>query len=242
MTCSPRRGDQVGLLSSSPLSTSLPSSQRGTAGPRVLTHLCFWWGDSPIWWLLQEQACWPAAHARGSVASQETGGLAGGWQPADPAPGSQQGQRLPWGWHVRLNTAGHLQLSTKFIFSPPAAFQGLNSPLSGRHQRLLITARSQSSPTSGHSASCSQRSSPTAGSRIQVRISPQLSSRRARTPAHARAHPPACTCPAARTHAPCRPIWLPSPPAHGGFDHFPRHVAQKPPRVLEAVWGVCVCV
>ncbi|XP_052554864.1 tyrosine-protein kinase Lck isoform X2 [Tympanuchus pallidicinctus] len=45
--------------------------------------------------------------------------------------------------------------------------KGLNSPLSGRHRRLLIMARSPSSLMSGPSASCSPKSLPTAGSRIQ---------------------------------------------------------------------------
>lgn len=108
-----------------PHSTSLHPSQRGAAGPFVLTQLCFWWGDSPIWWLLQEQACWPTARAGGSVASQETAGLVGGWQPADPAPGDQQGQRLARGWHVRLDTVGRLQLSANSLFSPlPLLFRG----------------------------------------------------------------------------------------------------------------------
>lgn len=114
-----------------------------------------------------------------------------------------------------------------FYFSlPPAVFQGLNSPSSGQRQRLLITGHSRSSRMSGPLAFCSQRSSPMAGSHIQVRISQQLCSRTHIHALNASAHPGVCSCTPARTHAPRRPIWLLSLPACNGFNHFLMHVAS----------------
>lgn len=179
---------------------SLPPAAGGLPEP---TRPCGWWGHSPIWWLRQEQAR-RAKPSSLPVCNKDKGSLC---------------------CHIRFNRG----MFCNAYSSLPAVFQGLNSPSSGQHRRLSITARSPSSLTSGPLASCSLRLLPTAGSHIQVRISQQLHGSRAHT--HAGAHPPMYACTPARTHAPpgpaaCQPAmvlssshctWPARPKTHRGW-------------------------
>uniref|UniRef100_A0A8V0Z0R8 Tyrosine-protein kinase n=1 Tax=Gallus gallus TaxID=9031 RepID=A0A8V0Z0R8_CHICK len=117
---------------------SLPPAAGGLPEP---TRPCGWWGHSPIWWLRQEQAR-RAKPSSLPVCNKDKGSLC---------------------CHIRFNRG----MFCNAYSSLPAVFQGLNSPSSGQHRRLSITARSPSSLTSGPLASCSLRLLPTAGSRIQ---------------------------------------------------------------------------
>lgn len=98
-----------------------------------------------------------------------------------------------WGLSHRIKPSAMIPAQPGlFIPSPPAAFQERNSPLNGRHPRPSTTGRSPSSRTCGPSASCSPRSSPTAGSRIQVRILGQLRGWHAHECVHAVLHARLC--------------------------------------------------
>uniref|UniRef100_A0A803W5A1 LCK proto-onco, Src family tyrosine kinase n=1 Tax=Ficedula albicollis TaxID=59894 RepID=A0A803W5A1_FICAL len=85
-------------------------------------------------------------------------------KPARPRAATEPG----WGLSHRIKPSAVIPAQpARFIPSPPAAFQGRNSRLNGQHPRPSTTARSPSSRTCGLLGSCSPRSSPTAGSRIQ---------------------------------------------------------------------------
>lgn len=67
-----------------PSPSSLSPQLEGAARAHRPTRPCFRRADSPIWWLLQEQACSPTAGSVPACVGSRAWG-AGGWQPPNPA-------------------------------------------------------------------------------------------------------------------------------------------------------------
>lgn len=90
-----------------PSPSSLSPQLEGAARAHRPTRPCFRRADSPIWWLLQEQACSPTAGSvPACVGSRAWGGRGVAATKPSPSPGLRQGQRLARGCHIRLNREG----------------------------------------------------------------------------------------------------------------------------------------